>query len=172
LKSSAVHRIKLMYRYTESGHDFHHRCTFSGKRDMDEPVKKKYNIALTVLLLIVLSAVYIWLSSVYFLDYINRNDIIKVHFSQFFVLLVPLFLYFSFIGILMLLNKEIMLKKYKFFKVLLFISLSLAVFSFVFLIIGSTYMDKELMSERYIKCPKASFRSSTVYVADTGLCKK
>ena len=50
---------------------------------MDEPVKKKYNIALTVLLLIVLSAVYIWLSSVYFLDYINRNDIIKVHFSQF-----------------------------------------------------------------------------------------
>ncbi|MEM8366366.1 DUF1240 domain-containing protein, partial [Morganella morganii] len=95
-----------------------------------------------------------------------------VHFSQFFVLLVPLFLYFSFIGILMLLNKEIMLKKYKFFKVLLFISLSLAVFSFVFLIIGSTYMDKELMSERYIKCPKASFRSSTVYVADTGLCKK
>ncbi|MEM8368857.1 hypothetical protein Q4R87_09445, partial [Morganella morganii] len=71
---------------------------------MDEPVKKKYNIALTVLLLIVLSAVYIWLSSVYFLDYINRNDIIKVHFSQFFVLLVPLFLYFSFIGILMLLN--------------------------------------------------------------------
>ena len=139
---------------------------------MDEPVKKKYNIALTVLLLIVLSAVYIWLSSVYFLDYINRNDIIKVHFSQFFVLLVPLFLYFSFIGILMLLNKEIMLKKYKFFKVLLFISHSLAVFSFVFLIIGSTYMDKELMSERYIKCPKASFRSSTVYVADTGLCKK
>ncbi len=37
---------------------------------MDEPVKKKYNIALAVLLLIMLSAVYIWLSSVYFLDYI------------------------------------------------------------------------------------------------------
>lgn len=37
---------------------------------MDEPVKKKYNIALAVLLLIMLSAVYIWLSSAYFLDYI------------------------------------------------------------------------------------------------------
>lgn len=37
---------------------------------MDEPVKKKYNIAFAVLLLIMLSAVYIWLSSVYFLDYI------------------------------------------------------------------------------------------------------
>lgn len=65
---------------------------------MDEPVKKKYNIALAVLLLIMLSAVYIWLSSVYFLDYINRSDIIKVNFSQFFILFVPLFLYFSFFG--------------------------------------------------------------------------
>lgn len=67
---------------------------------MDEPVKKKYNIAFAVLLLIMLSAVYIWLSSVYFLGYINRIDIIKVHFSQFFILFVSLFLYFSFIGIL------------------------------------------------------------------------
>lgn len=116
LKAERCTELNLMYRYTESGHDFHHRCTFSGNRDMDELVKKKYNIAFTVLLLIVLSAVYIWLSSVYFLDYINRNDIIKVHFSQFFVLFVPLFLYFLFIGILILLNKEIMLKNINFSK--------------------------------------------------------
>lgn len=50
---------------------------------MDEPVKKKYNIVFTVLLLIVLSAVYIWLSVVYFSDYINKKDIIKVHIGQF-----------------------------------------------------------------------------------------
>ncbi|MGJ7065978.1 DUF1240 domain-containing protein [Morganella morganii] len=33
-------------------------------------------------------------------------------------------------------------------------------------------MDKELMSEGYIKCQKSSFRSSTVYVIDAVLCKK
>ncbi|WP_250326587.1 DUF1240 domain-containing protein [Morganella morganii] len=138
--------------------------------NMDEPVKKKYNIVFAVLLLIMLSAVYIWLLSVYFLDYINRSDIIKVHFSQFFILFVPLFLYFSFAGTLVFLNKEMVLKKHKFFKVLFFVFLSLAVFSFAFLIIGSAYMDKELISEGYIKCPKASFRSSTIYVTDAELC--
>ncbi|HCC5747633.1 TPA: DUF1240 domain-containing protein, partial [Morganella morganii] len=45
-------------------------------------------------------------------------------------------------------------------------------FHFILLIIGPMYMDKKLISEGYIECPKASFRSSTVYVADTGLCKK
>lgn len=34
--------------------------------NMDEPVKKKYNIAFMALLLIVLSVFYIWLSVVYF----------------------------------------------------------------------------------------------------------
>lgn len=84
--------------------------------NMDEPVKKKYNIVFAVLLLIMLSAVYIWLSSVYFLDYINRSDIIKVHFSQFFILFVPLFLYFSFAGTLVFLNKEMVLKNINFSK--------------------------------------------------------
>lgn len=84
-----------MYRYTESGHDFHHRCTFSGKRDMDELVKKKYNMAFMALLLIMLSVFYIWLSVVYFSDYINKKDIIKVHIGQFFILSVPLLLYFT-----------------------------------------------------------------------------
>ncbi|HIH4846083.1 TPA: DUF1240 domain-containing protein [Morganella morganii] len=69
-------------------------------------------------------------------------------------------------------NKENLLKKHKFFKVLLYMFLSLAVFLFILLIIGPMYMDKELISEGYIKCAKASFRSSTVYVVDTGLCKK
>ncbi len=140
--------------------------------NMDEPVKKKYNIAFMALLLIMLSVFYIWLSVVYFSDYINKKDIIKVHIGQFFILSVPLLLYFASGSIMIFLNKENFLKKHKFFKLLFFIFLSLAVFSFAFLIIGSAYMDKELMSERYIKYPKASFRSSTVYVADTGLCKK
>lgn len=41
--------------------------------NMDEPVKKKYNIAFMALLLIVLSVFYIWLSVVYFSDYINKK---------------------------------------------------------------------------------------------------
>lgn len=139
---------------------------------MDELVKKKYNIAFTVLLLIVLSAVYIWLSVVYFSDYINKKDIIKVHIGQFFILSVPLLLYFASGSIMIFLNKEKFLKKHKFFKVLFYIFLSLTIFSFILLIIGPMYMDKKLISEGYIECPKASFRSSTVYVADTGLCKK
>lgn len=139
---------------------------------MDEPVIKKDNIAFGILLLIILSAIYIWLSSIYFLDYINRKDIIKIHFSQFFILFSPLLLYFSFIGIMVLLNKEKVLRKYKLFRVLVYFFLALAFFSFVFLIIGSIYMDKELMSEGYIKCQKSSFRSSTIYVFDAALCKK
>ncbi len=83
---------------------------------MDEPVKKKYNIAFMVLLLIVLSAVYIWLSVVYFSDYINKKDIIKVHIGQFFILSVPLLLYFASGSIMIFLNKEKFLKKHKFSK--------------------------------------------------------
>lgn len=100
---------------------------------MDELVKKKYNIAFTVLLLIVLSAVYIWLSVVYFSDYINKKDIIKVHIGQFFILSVPLLLYFASGSIMIFLNKEKFLKKHKFFKVLFHIFLSLAIFSFYFI---------------------------------------
>ncbi len=83
---------------------------------MDEPVKKKYNIVFTVLLLIVLSAVYIWLSVVYFSDYINKKDIIKVHIGQFFILSVPLLLYFASGSIMIFLNKEKFLKKHNFFR--------------------------------------------------------
>ncbi|MET4867257.1 Uncharacterised protein [Morganella morganii] len=100
---------------------------------MDELVKKKYNIAFSVLLLIVLSAVYIWLSVVYFSDYINKKDIIKVHIGQFFILSVPLLLYFASGSIMIFLNKEKFLKKHKFFKVLFYIFLSLAIFSFYFI---------------------------------------
>lgn len=135
-------------------------------------MKKKYNIAFMALLLIMLSVFYIWLSVVYFSDYINKKDIIKVHIGQFFILSVPLLLYFASGSIMIFFNKENLLKKHKFFKVLLYMFLSLAVFSFILLIIGPMYMDKKLISEGYIKCPKASFRSSTVYVVGTGLCKK
>ncbi len=95
---------------------------------MDELVIKKDNIAFGVLLLIIISAIYIWLSSIYFLDYINRKDIIKIHFSQLFILFAPLLLYFSFIGIMVLLNKEKVLRKYKLFRVLVYFFLALAFF--------------------------------------------
>lgn len=78
---------------------------------MDEPVKKKYNIAFMALLLIVLSVFYIWLSVVCFSDYINKKDIIKVHIGQFFILSVPLLLYFASGSIIIFLNKENLLKK-------------------------------------------------------------
>ncbi|ETO42103.1 hypothetical protein X965_04780 [Morganella sp. EGD-HP17] len=100
---------------------------------MDEPVKKKYNIAFMALLLIMLSVFYIWLSVVYFSDYINKKDIIKVHIGQFFILSVPLLLYFASGSIMIFLNKEKFLKKHKFFKVLFYIFLSLAIFSFYFI---------------------------------------
>lgn len=81
--------------------------------NMDEPVKKKYNIAFMALLLIMLSVFYIWLSVVYFSDYINKKDIIKVHIGQFFILSVPLLLYFASGSIMIFLNKENLLKKHK-----------------------------------------------------------
>ncbi|WP_235845355.1 DUF1240 domain-containing protein [Morganella psychrotolerans] len=48
----------------------------------------------------------------------------------------------------------------------------IAALSFVFVVIGPIYMDDDLISKGYIKCQKTSFRSSTIYVVDAGLCKK
>lgn len=139
---------------------------------MDNSIKKRINIAFGTALLLIVSVVFIWVSSVYFFDFLNKKDIVKVHFSMFFILCVPLLLYFSFGGFMILMNKESILRKYGFFKKILNVLLGIAALSFLFLIIGQRYMDSELISKGYTKCPKASFRSSTVYVADTGLCKK
>ena len=139
---------------------------------MDNSIKEKCNIAVGVFLLLIISAVFIWISSVYFFDFLNKKDIVKVHFSMFFILCVPLLLYFSFGGLIILMNKESILRKYGFFKKILYLLLGVAALSFVFLIIGQKYMDSELISSGYTKCSKASFRSSTVYVIDAALCRK
>ncbi|WP_228519536.1 DUF1240 domain-containing protein [Morganella morganii] len=91
---------------------------------------------------------------------------------MFFILCVPLLLYFSFGGFMILMNKESILRKYGFFKKILNVLLGIAALSFLFLIIGQRYMDSELISKGYTKCPKASFRSSAIYVTDAELCKK
>lgn len=139
---------------------------------MDNSIKEKFNIAFGTTLLLIVSAVFIWMSSVYFFDYLNNKDIIKIHFSMFFILCVPLLLYFSFGGFMILMNKESILRKYGVFKKILNVLLGIAALSLLFLIIGQRYIDNELISKGYIKCPKASFRSSTIYVIDAELCKK
>lgn len=139
---------------------------------MDNSIKERINIAFGTALLLTVSVVFIWVSSVYFFDFLNKKDIVKVHFSMFFILCVPLLLYFSFGGFMILMNKESILRKHGFLKKMLNVLLGIAALSFLFLIIGQRYMDSELISKGYTKCPKASFRSSTVYVVDTGLCKK
>lgn len=144
----------------------------SGGIVMDNSIKEKCNIAFGTTLLLIVSAVFIWLSSIYFFDFLNKKDIIKVHFSMFFILCVPLLLYFSFGGFMILMNKESILRKYRCFKKILYLLLGVAVLSFVFLIIGQKYMDSELISRGYTKCPKSSFRSSTIYVIDAELCRK
>lgn len=144
----------------------------SGGIVVDNSIKEKFNIAFVVFLLLIVSTVFIWVSSIYFFDFLNKKDIVKVHFSMFFILCVPLLLYFSFGGVMILMNKESILRKYGFFKKILNVLLGIAALSFLFLIIGQRYMDNELISEGYTKCPKASFRSSTIYVIDAELCKK
>lgn len=91
---------------------------------------------------------------------------------MFFILCVPLLLYFSFGRFMILMNKESILRKYGFFKKILNVLLGIAALYFLFLIIGQRYMDNELISKGYTKCPKASFRSSAIYVTDAELCKK
>ncbi|WP_413482215.1 DUF1240 domain-containing protein [Morganella psychrotolerans] len=139
---------------------------------VDDSIKKKYNIDFGVFLLLIMSVVFIWLPSIYFLGYINKEDIVKIHVGMFFILCVPLLLYFSFGGIMILINKEMLLRKYSFFKETLNVLSCIAVLSFVFAVIGPVYMDNDLISKGYIKCRETSFRSSTIYVIDAKLCKK
>ncbi len=139
---------------------------------MDNSIKERINIAFGTALLLIVSVVFIWVSSVYFFDFLNKKDIVKVHFSMFFILCVPLLLYFSFGGFMIFMNKESILRKYGFFKKILNVLLGIAALSFLFLIIGQRYMDSELISKGYTKCPKASFKSSAIYVTDAELCKK
>ncbi|MET4888967.1 DUF1240 domain-containing protein [Morganella morganii] len=73
---------------------------------------------------------------------------------------------------MILMNKESILRKYRCFKKILYLLLGVAALSFVFLIIGQKYMDSELISRGYTKCPKSSFRSSTIYVIDAELCRR
>ena len=129
---------------------------------VDDSIKKKYNIAFGVFFLLIMSVIFIWLPSIYFFGYINKEDIIKIHVGMFFILCVPLLLYFSFGGIMILINKEMLLRKYSFFKETLNVLSCIAVLSFVFAVIGPIYMDDDLISKGYIKCRETSFRTSTI----------
>lgn len=61
---------------------------------MDDSIKKKYNIAFGVFLLLIMAIVFIWLPSIYFFGYINKEDIIKIHFSMFFYIMRSTFALF------------------------------------------------------------------------------
>lgn len=139
---------------------------------MDKPIISKVKLFFGFVFIFSLSVSIFLIFTYYIADYINEREIVKVHFSMFFILCVPLLLYFSFGGFMILMNKESILRKYEFFKKILNVLLGIAALSFLFLIIGQRYMDNELISEGYTKCPKASFRSSTIYVIDAELCKK
>lgn len=73
---------------------------------------------------------------------------------------------------MMLINIDMVISNKNIFKKIFKVLVCIAALSFVFAVIGPIYMDDDLISRGYIKCRETSFRSSTIYVVDAGLCEK
>lgn len=139
---------------------------------VDNKIKNKKNLIFGLFLFILISCVYTYIVGVYYYNYISQTDVVKIHFSMFFISLVPMLIYFTIIIVIMLIDIKLVSSNNKIFKIIFKILVCVAALSFVFVIIGPQYMDSELISKGYIKCSKSSFRSSAVYMIDAELCRK
>ncbi|HDT1128075.1 TPA: DUF1240 domain-containing protein [Morganella morganii subsp. morganii] len=139
---------------------------------MDNKIKNKKSLIFGLFLFIFISCVYTYIVGVYYYNYISQSNVVKIHFSMFFISLVPMLIYFSIIIVIMLIDIKLVSSNSKIFKIIFKVLACVAALSFVFAIIGPQYMNDELISSGYTKCPKSSFRTSTVYVIDAELCRR
>lgn len=139
---------------------------------MGDEIKNKKELVFGLLILIFISFSYTYMAGIYFCEYINESDVVKIHFAMFFIFFIPVLIYFSVIIVMMLINIDVVISNKNIFKKIFKVLVCIAALSFVFVVIGPIYMDDNLISKGYIKCQKTSFRSSTIYVVDASLCKK
>lgn len=143
-----------------------------GESAVDKPIISKVKLFFGFVFIFFLSVSIFLIFSYYISDYINEREVVKVYPPLFFVFSAPLLMYVSFIILIVMVNKEIIVSSVSIFRRIFKFLAFFAALSFVFMIIGPMYMDSNLISKGYIKCHSTPIKLQTVYVIDAELCKK
>lgn len=143
-----------------------------GESVVDKPIISKVKLFFGFVFIFSLSVSVFLIFSYYTADYINESEVVKVYPPLFFVFFVPLLMYFSFIILIVMINKEIIVSRVSIFRRIFKFLAFFSALSFVFMIIGPMYMDSNLISKGYIKCHSTPIKLQTVYVINESLCGK
>ncbi len=139
---------------------------------VDKPTISKVKLFFWFVFIFSLSISVFFIFTYYIFDYINESEVVKVYPPLFFVFSAPLLMYFSFVILIMIINREVLGSKILIFRRIFKFLAFFAALSFVFMIIGPMYMDSNLISKGYIKCHSTPIKLQTVYVINESLCGK
>lgn len=143
-----------------------------GESVVDKPIISKVKLFFGFVFIFSLSVSVFLIFAYYTADYINESEVVKVYPPLFIVFSAPLLMYFSFVILIMIINREVLVLKILIFRRIFKFLAFFAVLSFIFMIIGPMYMDSNLISKGYIKCHSTPIKLQTVYVIDAELCRK